>query len=76
MTSYQSAILSELSRARFEDIEGNYDLELGPEPAPPPGVLRQALATSGARLGEAAAALAQSFAPLVRALLYSVAPRR
>jgi FkbM family methyltransferase len=74
MTPYRSAILSELSRARFADIEGNYDHELGPEPPPAPGVARQALARSGEQAREAGRLLGEAVRSLGRAMQYSLSP--
>ena len=75
MTSYRSAILSELSGARFADIDGNYDHELGPEPAPAPSVLRQALAQARQQAAEAARLLQAAARSVGRALQYGLAPR-
>ncbi|HXA38380.1 MAG TPA: FkbM family methyltransferase [Phenylobacterium sp.] len=76
MTRYRSAILSELSRARFADVDGNYDHELGPEPPPPPGVVRQALTVSRERAREARRLLEEALGALGRALQYSLSPGR
>jgi FkbM family methyltransferase len=74
MTSYRTAILSELSGARFADIEGNYDHELGPEPAPPPGMVQEALAAARERAGLAGRLLKEALQTLGRAAQYCLSP--
>jgi FkbM family methyltransferase len=76
MARYESAVLSELSRARFADHENNYDHELGAEPAPPASLLSESLATARTRVREAWRLSGEAAQALGRALEHHLTPKR
>jgi len=77
--SYQSAMLAELKRDRFVDLDDNFDTsQQGQEPPLPPTVLQECIAAVRERLKSAnnLAERIQGLQPLGRAMAYYLAPER
>lgn len=74
MTPYRSAVLAELRHARFANEDHNYDSDLGPEPPPGPGVLRETLTTAWKQLRDPAAPRGAAAESLRQAFQYALSP--
>ncbi len=77
--SYQSAMLAELKRDRFVDLNDNFDTsQQGQEPPLPPTILQECIAVVRERLKSAnnLAERVQGLQPLGRAMAYYLAPDR
>jgi len=77
MPSYRSAVLGELSQSRFADHPDNFDrMHQGEEPAPPPSVWRECVASASKNLKTANGLGAQvkALRPYLRAIAHQLAP--